>query len=84
MHNKPQHDGDPLEGKVPKPVRKVVKAVQAAGSAPGHVTESTDQTQEPMEEIIWAGVKPESIAKVLDVMPHVVGEVADNCERFVK
>ncbi|KAK5445269.1 hypothetical protein LTS15_010050 [Exophiala xenobiotica] len=81
MHSKPQQEGDPLEGKVPKPVRKAVKAVQAAGSAPGHITETTDQTQEPMEEIIWAGVNPETVANILDVAPHVVGEVADNWER---
>ena len=84
MHNKPQRDGDPLEGKIPKPVRKAVKAVQAAGSVPGHITDTTDQTQEPMEEIIWAGVNPEAITKFLDVAPHVVGEIADNWERFAK
>ncbi|KAK5212414.1 hypothetical protein LTR72_012372, partial [Exophiala xenobiotica] len=84
MHNKPQQEGDPLEGKVPKPVREAVKAVQAAGSAPGHITETTDQTQEPMEEIIWAGVNPETVANILDVAPHVVGEVADNWERVAK
>ncbi|KAJ6118928.1 hypothetical protein N7471_013548 [Penicillium samsonianum] len=85
MHNNQQQDGDgdSLEGKVPKPISKVVKAVQSAGSAPGHVTESTDQTQQPMEEIIWAGVNPESIAKVLDIAPHVIGELVDNWERFV-
>ncbi|KAK5469106.1 hypothetical protein LTR55_011370 [Exophiala xenobiotica] len=81
MHNKPQQEGDPLEGKVPKPVRKAVKAVQGADSAPGHITETTDQTQEPMEEIIWAGVNPKTVANILDVAPHVVGEVADNWER---
>jgi hypothetical protein len=69
MHNKPQQHGDPLEGKVPKPVRKAVKAVQAADSAPGHITETTDQTQEPMEEILWAGVNPEVMTKVLDNAP---------------
>ena len=84
MHNKAQQDGDPLEGKVPKPIRKAVKAVQAAGSAPGHVTESTDQTQQPMEEMMWAKVNPEGIAKALDLAPHLVGEVADNWERFAK
>jgi hypothetical protein len=86
MHNSQQQDGDgdPLEGKVPKPISKAVKAVQSAGSAPGHVTKSTDQTQQPMEEIIWAGVNPESVAKVLDIAPHVIGELADNWERFAK
>jgi hypothetical protein len=84
MHNNPQGEGDPLEGKVPKPIRTVLKTVQAAGSAPGHVTETMNQTQQPMEEIIWSGVNPESIAKVLENLPHVIGEVADNWERFAK
>lgn len=86
IHNNPQQDGDgdPLEGKIPKPISKALRAVQSADSAPGHVTECTDQTQQPMEEIIWAGVNPESIAKVLDIVPHVIGELADNWERFAK
>ncbi|KAJ5935933.1 hypothetical protein N7454_005231 [Penicillium verhagenii] len=83
MHNSQQQDGDgdPLERKIPKPISKAIKAVKSAGSAPGHVTESTDQTQQPMEEIIWAGVNPESIAKFLDMSPHLIGELADNWER---
>ncbi len=84
MHNEKQQGGDPLEGKVPKPIRKAIRAVQAEGATAGHVGENTDQTQEPMEELIWAGVNPESIAKLMDVAPHVVGEVADNWERFAK
>ncbi|KAJ5936536.1 hypothetical protein N7466_002986 [Penicillium verhagenii] len=84
MHNNPQQDGDgdPLEGKIPKPMSKALGAVQSVGSAPGHITECTDQTQQPMEEIIWAGLNPESIAKVLDIAPHVIGELADDWERF--
>lgn len=85
MHSKQQNGGDPLEGKVPRPIRNAVKAVKSAGSAPGHLTETTDQTQEPMEEMIWNnGGNPESIAKVLDIAPHIIGEIADNWERFAK
>jgi hypothetical protein len=86
MHNNQQQDGDgdPLEGKIPKPISKALGAVQSAGAAPGHVTECKDQTQQPMEEIIWAGLNPESIARVLDIAPHVIGELADNWERFAK
>ncbi|KAJ5337458.1 uncharacterized protein N7506_005480 [Penicillium brevicompactum] len=36
----------------------------------------------PMEEIIWAGVNPETIANILDIAPQVIGELADNWERF--
>ncbi|KAJ5633298.1 hypothetical protein N7490_009637 [Penicillium lividum] len=43
---------------------------------------AVDQTQEPMEEIIWEGVNPEIITKVLDNAPHAIGELADNWERF--
>ncbi|KAJ5567070.1 hypothetical protein N7535_006376 [Penicillium sp. DV-2018c] len=82
QHNNPREEGDPLEGKVPKPIRSALKTVHDAGSAPGHFTEKMDQTQQPMEEIIWAGVNPESIAKFLDTLPHVIGEIVDNWERF--
>ncbi|KAJ5139204.1 uncharacterized protein N7515_004052 [Penicillium bovifimosum] len=82
MHDSPQGEGEPLEGKVPKPIRSALKTVHEAGSAPGHVTENMDQTQRPMEEIIWSGVNPEIIAKVLETLPHVIGEIADNWERF--
>jgi hypothetical protein len=84
MHKEEQEGGDPLEGKIPKPIRKAVKAVQNEGAGAGHIGESTDQTQEPMEQLIWKGVNPESISKLMDVAPHVVGEIADNWERFAK
>ena len=84
MHEKQDRDGDPLEGKVPKPVRKAVKAVKADGSAPGHATKDTDQTQKPMEEIIWSAAKPENLEPILKTAPHVVGEIVDNWERFAK
>lgn len=84
MHTSPNNKGDPLEGKVPKPVRKGIKAVQAAGSAEGHTTESHDQTQEPMEKIIWDKINPELVADIIKTAPHVVGEIVDNWERFAK
>jgi hypothetical protein len=84
MHEKQERDGDPLEGKVPKPVRKAVKAIKAEGSAPGHATEDTDQTQKPMEELLWSKAKPENLAPVITTAPHVVGEIVDNWERFAK
>ncbi|CAI7618999.1 unnamed protein product [Penicillium pancosmium] len=86
MHNRKQEDGDgdPVEGNVPKPIKKVIQAVQSAGSAPGHVIESTNQTEQPMEEMIWAGVNPEAICKIFDIAPHLIGELADNWEIFAK
>jgi hypothetical protein len=84
MHNEENPEGDPLEGKLPKPIRKAVKAVQNEGAAAGHIGENNDQTQEPMEELIWKSVNPKSISRFMDVAPHVVGEVADNWERFAK
>ena len=84
MHEKEDGDGDPLEGKVPKPVKNAVKAVKAEGSAPGHATEEMDQTQKPMEEVIWAKAKPENLEPVLKKFPHAVGEIVDNWERFAK
>lgn len=65
-------------------LKKVIQAVQSTGSAPGHVTESTDQTQQPMEEILWAGANPKVICKVFDTAPHLIGELADNWEILAK
>lgn len=84
MHDKQQQEGDPLEGKVPKPVRNAVKAIKAEGSAPGHATENKDQTQKPMEQILWSGGKPDNLAPIISAAPHVVGEIVDNWERFAK
>ncbi|CAL3971530.1 unnamed protein product [Diplocarpon coronariae] len=82
MHENEKHDGDPLEGKVPKPVRKGVKAVKAKGTTDGHATEKDDQTQQPMEKILWDKANPEKLAKLMKTAPHVVGEIVDNWERF--
>lgn len=84
MHEEEEHHGDPLEGKVPKPVRKAVKAVKASGTNEGHATEDDNQTQRPMEEILWDKANPENLAKVMKRAPHVVGEIVDNWERFAK
>ncbi|KAK0124803.1 hypothetical protein ONS96_008684 [Cadophora gregata f. sp. sojae] len=82
MHEKDQNEGDPLEGKVPKPVRKAVKAVKAEGTSDGHATEEDDQTQKPMEDVLWKKANPENLADMMEVAPHVVGEIVDNWERF--
>ncbi|KAG9240270.1 hypothetical protein BJ878DRAFT_304250 [Calycina marina] len=81
MHESGEEDGDPLEGKVPTPIRKGVRNIQAEGAAAGHITEETE-TQAPMENIIWARAKPENLTPVLKKVPHLVGEIVDNCERF--
>ncbi|CZS88422.1 uncharacterized protein RAG0_00177 [Rhynchosporium agropyri] len=82
MHEKEEGHGDPLEGKVPKPIRKGVKAIKAAGTDDGHATGEVDHTQKPMEEVLWNKVNPEIVAKVMKKVPHVVGEIVDNWERF--
>ncbi|PVH73443.1 hypothetical protein DL98DRAFT_469265 [Cadophora sp. DSE1049] len=82
MHEQEKNDGDPLEGKVPKPIRKAVKAVKVKGTSDGHATEEDDQTQKPMEEVLWSKVNPEKSAEVMKIAPHVVGEIVDNWERF--
>ena len=86
MHDNNNEEGDPLEGKVPKPVRKAVKSVKAAGSAPGHASENPgeDMTQEPMEELLWDKAKPKLIEPVIKAAPHVIGEIVDNWERCAK
>lgn len=84
MHKGQDEGGDPLEGKVPKPVRKAVRKVQAEGQAAGHVQEESDPVQKPMEEMLWEKVKPENLDPILKNVPHVLGEIADNYERFAK
>ncbi len=84
MHEQEKNDGDPLEGKVPKPIRKGIKAIKEKGSEKGHATETNDQTQGPMEEILWDKVNPKVLAEAMKIAPHVVGELVDNWERFAK
>jgi hypothetical protein len=84
MHEKPEKEGDPLEGKVPKPVRKAAKNIKEAGSGPGHVQERAELTQEPMEKILWDKLKPEKLDPILKKVPHTLGEIADNWERAYK
>lgn len=86
MHDNEESEGDPLEGKVPKPIRNAVKSVKAAGGAPGHATENSgkDMTQKPMEELLWDKVSPKIIEPVVKTVPHAIGEIVDNWERFAK
>jgi hypothetical protein len=84
MHDNEESEGDPLEGKVPKPVRDFVKAVKTEGSAPGHTMQGDKQTQEPMEDVIWAAAKPENLTPLLKAAPHLVGEIVDGFERLAK
>ncbi|RDW63676.1 hypothetical protein BP6252_11221 [Coleophoma cylindrospora] len=82
IHEKQQNEGDPIEKKIPKPVRNAAQAVRAAGSAPGHTSDNKDQTQKPMEEILWDKVNPKQMELIFKAAPHVVGELVDNWERF--
>jgi hypothetical protein len=84
MHNEHDEGGDPLEGKVPAPIRKGIRKVQAEGQAAGHVDKPQDPVQQPMEDMMWEKVKPEKLDPVLKMVPHVLGELADNYERFAK
>jgi hypothetical protein len=86
MHDSKEKEGDPLEGKVPKPIRKAIQSVKAASSAPGHATDDNgkDMTQKPMEELLWDNVQPKLIEPVFKTAPHVIGELVDNWERFAK
>lgn len=84
MHKGQDEGGDPLEGKVPKPIRKAVRAVQAGGEAAGHAQEEHDPVQQPMEDMIWEKVKPEKMDPILKSVPHVMCEIADTWERFAK
>jgi hypothetical protein len=83
-HDGEDGEGDPLEGKVPKPIRNFVNNLKAEGSAPGHTTAGEKQTQEPMEDVIWAIAKPENVTPIIQAAPHVLGEIIDNLERLAK
>ncbi|PQE27948.1 Proteasome subunit beta type protein [Rutstroemia sp. NJR-2017a BBW] len=82
MHEKEQNDGDPLEGKIPNPIRNAARAIKSAGSAPGHTGNDKDLTQKPMEEILWEKVNPKQIEPIINTIPHIIGEIVDNWERF--
>ncbi|TVY35041.1 hypothetical protein LOCC1_G006893 [Lachnellula occidentalis] len=84
MHDNNESEGDPLEGKVPKPIRNAIKSVKDAGATQGHVTETPGEnmTQKPMEDLLWDKSKPNVIKTVAKVAPHVLGEIVDDWERF--
>lgn len=84
MHEKKQNEGDPLENKVPKPIRNVAKAVQEAGFAPADTGNDKHLTQKPMEEMLWDKVSPKQIETIIQTVPHIIGEIVDNWERFTK
>ncbi|KAM3079560.1 hypothetical protein ACMFMG_005975 [Clarireedia jacksonii] len=71
MHEKEQNDRDPLEGKIPKPIRNAARAVRSAGSAPGR-------------KILWEKAKPEQMEQITNTVPHIRGEIVDNWECFAK
>lgn len=82
MHENEQNEGDPLEGKIPKPIRKGIANVKAAGTSSGHATGDEGMTEGPMEDMIWEKANPEKLAPLLDLAPHAIGEIVDNWERF--
>ncbi|KAF7917533.1 hypothetical protein EAE99_009199 [Botrytis elliptica] len=82
MHEKKQNEGDPLESKVPKPIRNAAKAVHSAGFAPADTGNDKYMTQKPMEEMLWDKASPEKIEPIIQTVPHIIGEIVDNWERF--
>lgn len=61
-----------LDKSAPDPTKLAVGAADASSSAQGG-EKSHDKTKQPMEEAIWAKMRPAM---------HAVGEVADTWERF--
>lgn len=84
MHENQKNEGDPLEGKVPKPIRNAIAKVKAQGTPSGHAEDEGGQTEKPMEEVLWSKANPEALAPIIKKAPHLVGEVVDNWERFAK
>lgn len=86
MHDNSDEEGNPLQGKVPKPIQNGLKAMKDVGSAPGHATAKSgdSMTKEPMESLMWDKIQPRFIEPVVKAAPHLLGEVVDNWERFAK
>lgn len=85
MHQGGEKEGDPLESKVPKPIRKGLKAIKEAGSpTDGASGEDSGQTEAPMEESIWSKARPERLWPVVESTPHAIGEIVDYWERLAK
>jgi len=84
MHGKEHSKGGSLEKKMPKPIKHAAKAVWSPDSGPGHAEETQEQTEKPMEQILWDKANPEILESILKTAPHAIGEVVDNWERFAK
>ncbi|KAF7896685.1 uncharacterized protein EAF01_009088 [Botrytis porri] len=82
MHEKNQNEGDPLESKIAKPIRDAAKAVHSAGVGPANTENDEYLTQKPMEEMLWDKVSPKQIEPIIQTVPHIIGEIVDNWERF--
>ncbi|TVY71441.1 hypothetical protein LSUE1_G007673 [Lachnellula suecica] len=84
MNDGGDDEGNPLQGKVPKPVQNALKSIKEAGSTSGHVNDNsgTEMTQKPMEDLLWETVQPKVIEPVVKALPHMIGEIVDNWERF--
>jgi hypothetical protein len=86
MNNHDDEGGNPLQGKVPKPIQNGLKAMKEAGTAPGHATGNSgkNMTQEPMESLMWDKIQPRYVEPVVKAAPHLLGAAVDNWERFAK
>lgn len=71
----PDDDGGSkqLDGKVPDPTNVASAAAEAAGSATGSTAVKHDKTKQPMEQAVWAKMRPAM---------HAIGDMSDGWERF--
>ncbi len=74
--DKLQTEDGVLDASIPDPTDMTTSAVDAKVSAAGGKTgHEHDKTKKPIEEAMWAGVRP---------LMHVLGDIADTWERFGK
>lgn len=84
MQEKEKHEGGSLEGKIPKPIKRAAKEIKGEGTATGHAEDEKGTTEKPMEEILWSKANPDVLAHIFKFVPHAIGEIVDNWERFAK
>lgn len=75
-HDQGDPNTDPLGSSVPDPSQMAMAGADAKASAQGNTSAvKHDKTRQPMEDAMWTKMRP---------IMHVVGDIADGWERFVK
>jgi len=75
-HDQGDPNTDPVGESVPDPSKMAIAGAEAKSSAQGNKPNAThDKAKQPMEDAMWVKMRP---------IMHVIGDIADGWERFVK